>query len=271
MTHVQQQSSNEKALQAELIISIALRATEFLLAADFDANRQPRQSPDMIKSLVIDHQFTSDFEGACWVLLQAGAVRAVNRNLAPVKWGPCFQFLFDVPELRKHLTQVLPIDTLSIGKTLEAFLAIASDFGSSQPITTRRIAFRVPTGYERLFELLAICGYAERHDDWLKWTDKIAPMMQKAFAWDKRNRSLTDLFQAEIDSMWRSMPAGVRNEFFAGDEPNLIELAFVIEKSWRKGKWQNADAPNIQPSSALSFPDCVIRAEALQDKYRGSN
>lgn len=235
-------SGDEKALYSELIVQIAARAAEVLVFADnAPENCRPRNDRFDFKSLVIDHRHETDFEHVCSALAGAGAIEAYRypEDGKRRSWA-LYQFKFDGAGLRAHLERDRNPDSDQFTEAVEVYLRICTDYGDNENewVSTRRDPFLVPQVYGRVFDLLARCGYVERVGENVKWTDKVAPMMQVIYAWNEDGVSAAERYDAEIEVMWQTMPPNVRDECFSVGEVDTMSLAIFISNFWYDGQWQ---------------------------------
>lgn len=182
-------SETEKALYVELVTQIAILMPGFSpdgVARQYNRHRKDRRD---IKNCVVEHGFLGDFELACEVLHQLGALSPFNADetLSPkddaTAWSGYFRMKFDVPELRAHLAGTLPPSARPLSRVIEVFLRLTTDYGGQ--VSTRRGSFAVPPELDGVFALLDRCGYVVHVDDEVKWTEKIAPRMRAIHAWNE--------------------------------------------------------------------------------------
>ena len=260
-------SENEKALYAELVVQIATRMVE-LTSENNDPARKDRFD---IKGRVIEQNFASDFEAACGLLLNVGAVQPLNPDQTPYENEHAIMFFnrikFDVPELREHLCGILPDTAPSLSAVIKTFLRLATDYGCE--ISTRREAFVAPAEFNLAFDLFVECGYVERVGDNFKWTSKIAPEMIATYAWNEDAVSSEELYDAEIEEMWRTIPSKFREAFFADGPVDIASLSAVISHFWCGGRWQST-ALHAGDGRITLQGGAVGKARDLEKKFRDS-
>ncbi|MCG8510613.1 MAG: hypothetical protein MI741_15430 [Rhodospirillales bacterium] len=234
-------TEDEKELYDELIVQIAVCYRKKSFDGEVWEDNQGREGPSDFKNYIIGHGFLSDFETACAVLVDSGVAVPINHDGSP-KLGPdlrsaYFRILFDVEELRAHLAHHLPPSAPSINDVIAGFLSVTIDHGYA--ITARRTAFPVPAGFERLFALLADCGYVERVGQQVKWTEKVRPAMCARYLWNEDGLSSEEAEEARTDEMWRSMPWPIRTLFFpiAGFEDHFLVM-LILEHYWEGNRWK---------------------------------
>jgi hypothetical protein len=182
-------SKTEKALYVELVAQIAILMPGFSPDGVARQHNQHRKDRRDIKSCVVEHGFLSDFELACEVLHQLGALSPLNADdtLSPkddaTAWSGYFRMKFDVPELRAHLAGTLLLSALPLSRVIEAFLRLTTDYGGQ--VSTRRGSFAVPPEFENVFALLDRCGYVVHVGDEVKWTERTVPQMRAIHAWQE--------------------------------------------------------------------------------------
>ncbi len=265
-------SKSEELLYVELAAQIAVYFPKSSLDELGWGQDQPRKDRFDIKNSVIDHGFLSDFEAACEVLHRLGVLLPLKGDGSlmddETSWSACFQIKFDLPELRAVLSKDLPPSAPPLSEVIKVFLSLVTDYGNQ--VSTRRAPFQVEAGLQPAFELLARCEYVEQIGDEFAWTDKIADTMRAIFRWTDDGIPRKDLFEAEIDEMWRTLPTRIRKMFFSGGPVDVISLSIVISKCWSGGKWQEANWDAGQKDILMSG-DSLPRARGLEKRYRGSS
>lgn len=263
-------SGNEKALYAELVVQIAVRMGEVRIDRSPEEDK-PRKDRFDIKGRIIEHGFLSAFEAGCGVLLKLGAVQPLNTDEMPHEnpdaWTVIFRMKFDLPELREYLAEPLPESAPSLSDIIKSFLWLTTDYGYQ--VSTRRDAFPVPPEFSRAFDLFAQCGYVEQVGGKVKWTGKIAPVMRAIYAWREDDLSYAELYDAEIEKMWRTMPAKFREAFFSGGPVDVVSLSAVISHFWDGGEWQDTDQYDRDERITLSG-GAPGKARKLEEKFRES-
>ena len=90
-------------------------------------------------------------------------------------------------------------------RLLEAYVDNACEYGpDGTQLCSGREPFKPTTEFEREIDALVECGYAERCGDMVKWTDKIAPVMQVADFWELWSSSIPYEAQAQVEDLIRS-------------------------------------------------------------------
>jgi hypothetical protein len=91
------------------------------------------------------------------------------------------------------------------GRLLEAYVGNACEYG---PVGTQLCSdqepFKPTVEFEREIDALVEGGYAERCGDMVKWTDKIAPVMQVADFWEAPAVAMPDEARAQVEDLIRS-------------------------------------------------------------------
>lgn len=229
-------------LYCELVVHIAVRLYEISL------QRSVSRETAKLKGYEFDDMAVGAFQDACGVLMEAGVVD-------PHPKFRTYKAKFDIPEMRDFLRSNPKPSAGSLERALSSFLAIAVDYGRLQPISAANQPFKVPEGFEKLFQLLIECGYAQRQGDLAQWTEKVAPAMYAAYVWEDpeavaRSQRMHEAYLEEIESMWQTMPADICVKFFCGDPDEDDELGRVVARFWYDGKWQteSLDIDQIEPS-----------------------
>ncbi len=242
-------TEDEKELYDELVVQIAVRYPKNSFDGEVWEDNQGRESRSDFKNYIIGHGFMSDFEAACSVLMDAGVAVPINHDGSPKQgehpWSAYFRILFDVDELRAHLADSLPTSAPPLGEVIKVFLGLTTDYGDC-PIPTRRAVFPVPEGFERIFALLADCGYVERTGYHVKWTDNIQPQMRALYHWDEEGQSEVERYEAEVEEAWRTMPWLIQKLFFPAIGPDVLVLEVVVKRFWDGQRWQGSSAEFIK-------------------------
>lgn len=264
-------SDDERALYTELIVLLAIRMTDVAFDRPPGADSQASKNPDPIESRIIEHGSASHFENACSVLHRAGVLSPLESDETPKAdqdaWAAWFRIRFDVPQLREHLRLNLPASAPSLYLVLEAFLGIMTDYRCE--ISAGREAFRVHEGFETLFALLHRCGYADHLGDEVKWTNKVLPQMRALYLWDEDGVPVDEYQGAEIEEMWRTLPATIRKEIFSKWPVDVVSLSAVIKRLWDGSRWHST-ASSAEASGRSARGDAVSKARRLVMKYEES-
>lgn len=283
-------SEIEKALYMELVEQMTLRMAEIKFEPRFKADDLARKDRFDIKGRVVEHGFVGYLETACRVLRDIGVLYPLKRDLSPHKdageWAAYFRLNYDIPELREHLNRRFRPTTPSLFTTITAFfsrksqtslpslsdvtgafLGVMGEFGSE--ISVQREAFVVQPRLGRAFKLLVKCGYAQTVGDKVRWTDRIEPLMRTIYAWNDGGETYEDLYHAEVDEMWRTMPQRFHNAFFSGGPVDVLSLAAVISRFWYDDKWNDVDRDAGGANITLRG-SAVDQARELEKRFRDS-
>ncbi len=256
-------SENERALYVELAVQIAIRMCD---GSRYAEGRHSRADRPEFRGCVIERGHTSDVEAGCGVLRDLGVMQPLNEDLSPREeeplFAPCYRLTFSVSGLREHLRGALPASAPSLSEVIAAFIRLVAGYGCG--IHSRREPFAVSPELAPTFDLFVRCGYVERVDDKVAWTDRIAPEMRAAHEWTEDLISREEAEEAVIDEMWRTMPARFRKTFFSGGPVDIYALGDVIERFWYDGGWRDVGLTHEYPEIASD------RAEALARKFQES-
>jgi ribosomal protein L7/L12 len=172
------------------------------------------------------HMFQSTFVEGCYVLWElgvalAGTARSDDQGMtrqqciAYAKQHPddkrfnldqqsLFRF-FPAPETRAGVLAYGELPDALFERLLAAYVATACEYG---PVGTQlysdREPFKPTVEFEREIGALVARGYAERCGDMVKWTDKIASVMQVAGFWEAPAVVIPDEAQAQVEDLIRS-------------------------------------------------------------------
>lgn len=249
-----------KQLYCELVVHIAVRLYEI-----------QRQAPvcretTKLKGHEFDDMAAGAFQKACRVLMEAGVV-------VPHPKFSTYKARFDIPGMRAFVSSNPKPSDSFLQRALSSFLAIAIDYGRFQPISATKQPFEIPEGFEKLFQLLIECGYAQRQGDLAQWTEKVAPAMYAATVWEDpeivaRWQRLHEAYLEELEAMWQTMPADICVRFFCSDPDEDDELGRVVARFWYDGKWQTEglDVEQIEPSKRRHSELC---ARDLLKRFHG--
>jgi hypothetical protein len=95
-----------------------------------------------------------------------------------------FKF-FPAPEIRAGVLAYGELPDALFGRLLAAYVGNACMFGpDGTQLSSDQEPFKPTAEFEREIGALVECGYAERCEDMVKWTDKIAPVMRAEHCWD---------------------------------------------------------------------------------------
>ncbi len=261
-------SDDESALYAELAVQIAIRMGDVV----FD-RRPPQYAARAdrfdIKGRVIEHGSMSDFEAGCRVLQSLKAARPLDWDETPLEddtaWAHWFRVEFDVPGLREHLRGALPNSAPTLSEVIETFLGLTTDYVCR--VSVFRDAFAVPPDFERAFDLFERCGYVERVDGMVTWTDKIAPQMQARYHWDEHAEVRETMAESEIAAMSMTLPPDILEKVSAGRAVDVDVLSLMIAKHWYYGRWHQTPLDEADERITLRG-GAIGRAQALAKKLR---
>lgn len=192
----------ERHLITELAVGIARRLGLILPPADHEG------------SAYRSHLYSSHFETGCSVLWTLGVARAAygskpeQQELTyptdyPDRIFPPF-FRFSSPsEIRDVMAGAPPASPPSLDNVLPAYIQLASDYGPDEGpwLSTRREPFIPSAEFDREIDALERLGYIERLGFEVRWTDKMAPTMQKAYLWQPDGRSSAEVAEAELEAV----------------------------------------------------------------------
>jgi ribosomal protein L7/L12 len=166
------------------------------------------------------HQAQNPFEDAFAVLWELGVALAAAESddqgmtrqqyaayalQHPSKEYPCSLKFFPAPETRAGVLAYGELPDALFGRLLEAYFGNACDYGpNGTQLCSDREPFKPAVEFEREIGALVECGYAERCGDMVKWTDKIAPVMQVADFWEAPAVVIPDEAQAQVEDLIRS-------------------------------------------------------------------
>lgn len=264
-------SETEKLLYAELVAQIAVYFPKNTLDGVKWAQNQTSKGRFDFKNCVIEHGFMGDFEAACDVMHRLEILLPLNSDGSPMEDEKppiaYFRMKYDLSEIRAILHKGLPPSAPPLSEVIESFLSLLTDYGNG--VSTRRAPFRVSADLEPTFQLLAQCKYVEQDGECYSWTDKIADAMRAIYRWNKDNVSEAELYDAEIDEMWRTLPPKIRKAFFSGGPVDVVSLSIVISQCWSDGEWQDIDRDALQNNIRMRG-GAIQQAKDLEKRFRDS-
>lgn len=167
------------------------------------------------------HQAQTPFEDGCYVLWELGVVSTLvaterghqgmtRQQYVDAKKQPgeetFAEYKFFPPaETRAGVLAHDELPDALFARLLEAYVDTACEYG---PVGTQlcsdREPFKPPAEFEREIAALVACGYAANCGDLVRWTDKIAPVMQVAGFWEAPAVVIPDEAQAQVEDLIRS-------------------------------------------------------------------
>ena len=166
------------------------------------------------------HQAQNPFEDAFAVLWELGVALAAtesdNQGMTrqqyaayatqhPGKEDPCSLKFFPAPETREGMLAYGELPEALFGRLLAAYVGNACDYGpDGTQLCSDREPFKPTVEFEREISALVACEYAERCGDMVKWTDKIAPVMQVEGFWEAPAVIIPDEAGAQVKDLIRS-------------------------------------------------------------------
>jgi ribosomal protein L7/L12 len=166
------------------------------------------------------HHFQNPFEDAFAVLWELGVALAdtgsgdqgmtrqqyaVYATQHPGEEYPSSLKFLPAPETRAGVLAYGELPDALFARLLAAYVDNACEYG---PVGTQLCADREPfkptVEFECEIGALVECGYAERCGDMVKWTDKIASVMQVADFWEAPAVVIPDEAQAQVEDLIRS-------------------------------------------------------------------
>ena len=152
------------------------------------------------------HMFQSTFVEGCYALWELGVALAgtgesddpgMTRQqcVAYAKQHPgdkrfdldqqCLFKFFPAPETRAGVLGYGELPDALFERLLAAYIENACEYGpDGTQLCSDQGLFKPTVEFEREIGALVECGYAERCEDMVKWTDKIAPVMRAEHCWD---------------------------------------------------------------------------------------
>jgi hypothetical protein len=229
-------SQDERALYAELVVQIAIRMGDIVFDRKPPEHSAPANRFD-IKDRILEHGSIGDFEAGCQLLQTLKVVQPVKTDERPLtdetECAEWFRVKFDLPGLREHMRRPLPDTAPALSDVIKTFLGLTTDYGCE--VSVWREAFAIPPDFEPTFDLFERCGYVERADGMVTWTEKIAPVMRELDAWYEDGSCRED--SAEIAKMWHTMPTNIRTALFRCGPVEVSAIARAIAKFWYYGAW----------------------------------
>jgi hypothetical protein len=172
------------------------------------------------------HMFQSPFVEGCYVLWELGVALAgtgesddpgMTRQqcVAYAKQHPgdkrfdldqqcLFKFL-PAPETRACVLGYGELPDALFERLLAAYIENACMYGpDGTQLYSDQGLFKPTIEFEGEIGALVACGYAERCGDMVRWTDKIAPVMQVVGFWDAPSVVIPDDAQAQVEDLIRS-------------------------------------------------------------------
>ena len=165
------------------------------------------------------HQAQNPFEDAFAVLWELGVALAATESddqgmtrqqyavyatQHPGQEYPCSLKFFPAPETRAGVLAYGELPDALFRRLLAAYIDNACDYGNGTQLSSDREPFKPTVEFEREIGALVACGYAERCGDMVKWTDKIAPVMQVANFWEASAVVIPDEARAQVEDLIRS-------------------------------------------------------------------
>ncbi|MCG8510612.1 MAG: hypothetical protein MI741_15425 [Rhodospirillales bacterium] len=237
-------TDDEKALYDELIVQITVWFPKTSPWGTVWEENEGRENRFDFKNCVIEHGSISDFEAGCIVLRYAEVAAPLDHDGSPKEgedaWSGSFRIRFDVEELRAHLAEDFPPTARPLGEVIETFLGLTTHYGDC-PVPTGRAPFAVPEGFMRTFACFERCGYVQRVGEQVKWTEKMQPHMRAHYHWDEDGRSEVELYEAEVEEAWRTMPRLLHMLFFPAIGPDVLVLEVVVKRFWDGERWQGSN------------------------------
>jgi hypothetical protein len=167
------------------------------------------------------HQAQTPFEDGCYVLWELGVALAlvatetgdqgltrqqyIDAKQHPGEEAFAMYKFFPAPETRAGVIAYGELPDALFGRLLEAYIDTACMHGpDGTQLCSDREPFKPAVEFEREIGALVECGYAERCGDMVKWTDKIAPVMQVGDFWEASAVVIPDEARAQVEELIRS-------------------------------------------------------------------
>jgi hypothetical protein len=140
------------------------------------------------------HFAQSTFEEACDVLWELGVASTlvatesghqgmtrqqyVDAKPHPGEQAFAVYKFFSAPETRAGVLAGGELPDALFARLLASYVETACEYGpNGTQLDSGEGPFKPAAEFEREIDAFVACGYAERHGDMVKWTDKIAPVM----------------------------------------------------------------------------------------------
>ena len=175
----------------------------------------------------------SNFEVGCSSLLSVGVYKgAEHRTLHEV--------VVPVEDVSGHMLSLKRVTRDSFDELLSAFVGNYVSFGGE--LMSHRRAFQVPTDLEKVADLLVLCGYADREETKIRWTEKISPVMVRWRIWDSDDICLTERWRLEVeesarkfvDELPNSLKRKLKETLRTKGELSAIEY---LQRHWNGQRW----------------------------------
>jgi hypothetical protein len=167
------------------------------------------------------HQAQTPFEDGCYVLWKLGVAMALVATESGDQGMTRQQYLdakkhpgeetfaeykfFSAPETRAGVLAHGELPDALFGRLLEAYVDTACEYGAAgTQLCSDREPFKPAVEFEREIAALVACGYAEDCGDMVRWTDKIAPVMQVGGFWEAPSVVIPDEAREQVEDLIRS-------------------------------------------------------------------
>ena len=261
----------ERHLMIELAVSLARRLEAIL------------GGPDHVPPGHVHHGYASTFETGCDVLWRLGVARAAygpepGRSelthptiIHDKAWPPYFR-LFPASEIRTVLSGDPLPSAPSLHEMLCAYLEVACEYGrDGARLPSTRDPFTPQPDCVADIEALERMGYIARQDAAVRWTDKIAPAMQRAGLWRADGQSVQAVAAAalkdEVAGALGATPEHTRRLLVAeARRASELEFAYVLRDRFAGLYWTTNPDGTLRPQSGdLGLAKAVYRCLRQRD------
>lgn len=167
------------------------------------------------------HQAQTPFEDGCYVLWELGVALTLVATESGYQGMTRQQYIdakkhpgeetfaeykfFPALETRAGVIAYGELPDALFGRLLEAYIDTACTQGPDGTLLcSDREPFKPALEFEREIGVLVECGYVENCGDMVKWTDKMAPVMQVLNFWDAPAVVIPDEARAHVEDLIRS-------------------------------------------------------------------
>ncbi|MVO17115.1 hypothetical protein [Parasedimentitalea huanghaiensis] len=185
----------------------------------------------------------SNYECGCLALNLVGVYRQAQHYTR-------HQIVVPVERVAQHMSGADVVSRKAFDTLLSAFIENYITYGGG--LSGYRSVVTVPSSLLKALKLLVKCGYSEQVEGGFRWTEKIAPTMQRWYIWDKNGICKEEQVDrreiATAAQLEKTIPSSVRRKLVTAMRSGDPRAPYrVLQKHLDGTEWRQLSLFRKQP------------------------